>query len=278
MMEPTRLIIHDFVLSLPSFHMAIHELKEIVPMHWHDFYELSYVISGSGTQNLNGTVQPLAKGVFMLLTPADFHEVMPDEGNILRKFNVIFKEDMLEPELASLLFQDLSHKMVVLDEADFTAIEADFNRLWMEYSSNQEGRRVGVRSTLNRLLLDLFRKSEVKMTKDGSQDITNETIRRALIFIQHHFREKLTLQEAAARVNLSPNYFSEQFRKETGITFQGYLLALRLEYARSLLSASTLSITEICFTSGFHTLSHFERAFKRKFGQTPRGGKMKLAH
>lgn len=270
MMEPTRLIIHDFVMSLPSFHMAIHELKENVPMHWHDFYELSYVISGTGSHNLNGTVQPLAQGVFMLLTPADFHEVKPDEGKVLRKFNVIFKEDMLDPELASLLFQDLSHSMVALDESDCAAIEADFTRLWMEYSSNQEGRRVGVRSTLNRLLLDLFRKSEGKMTKDGPQSITNETIRRALVFIQHHFREKLTLHEVAARVNLSPNYFSEQFRKETGITYQGYILELRLDYARSLLSASTLSITEICFTSGFHTLSHFERAFKRKFGQTPR--------
>ncbi|WP_082593398.1 AraC family transcriptional regulator [Paenibacillus sp. Soil766] len=52
--------------------------------------------------------------------------------------------------------------------------------------------------------------------------------------MQHHFREKLTLHEVAARVNLSPNYFSEQFRKETGITFQSYMLEIRLDYARSL--------------------------------------------
>lgn len=270
MIEPTRLIIHDFVLSLPSFHMAIHELKDAVPMHWHDFYELSYVISGTGKQILNGTVQPLEKGVFMLLTPADFHEVLPDEGSILRKFNVIFKEDMLDRELASLLFKDLSHKMIALSEPDWAQIEADFNRLWAEYSSNQEGRKVGVYCTLNRLLLDLFRKSEAKMEAFSSQGVTNEIIRRALVYIQHHFRQKLTLQEVATKVNLSPNYFSEHFRKETGITFQGYVLDLRLDYARSLLHASTLTITDVCFTSGFNTLSHFERAFKRKFGQTPR--------
>jgi AraC-like DNA-binding protein len=273
MTEPTRFSIHDFVLSLPAFHIAIHELKEPIAMHGHDFYELSFVIAGKGRQNLNGVEHSLQRGIFMLLTPADFHEVIPMKGSILRKFNVIFKEDMLDPELASLLFQDLNHKIVELDELGCLSIEADFNRLCEEYGSNQEGRKVGIQCTLSRILLDLFRKSAGTASVEPRLGRTNETIRRALIHIQHHFRENLFLKDVAAKVNLSANYFSEQFSKETGVTFQKYVLDLRLNYAHSLLSASELSITDICFASGFNTLNHFERSFKRKFGQTPRGSR-----
>ncbi|WJH33318.1 helix-turn-helix domain-containing protein [Paenibacillus sp. CC-CFT747] len=52
--------------------------------------------------------------------------------------------------------------------------------------------------------------------------------------------------------------------------FQAYLQHLRLTFAVSLLSASRLTITEVCHISGFQTLTHFERVFKSRYGVSPR--------
>ncbi|ETK32863.1 helix-turn-helix transcriptional regulator [Microbispora sp. ATCC PTA-5024] len=70
---------------------------------------------------------------------------------------------------------------------------------------------------------------------------------------------------------VSPNYFSERFRDHTGSSFQVYLQERRLRFARSLLASTSLSVTEVCHAAGFNTLSHFRRAYRRRYGSAPSG-------
>ena len=130
-----------------------------------------------------------------------------------------------------------------------------------------------VQGSVERLLIQLSRRSgpAPAASHDArSADLPmSPAVRKALIYIQHHFRETLTLDDAAASCGLSSNYFSECFSKGTGVTFQAYVQDLRLQFAKSLLKTTRLPVTEICFASGFNTLPHFERAFKKRFGGTP---------
>ena len=68
-----------------------------VSMHLHDYFELEIVLSGRGTQNLNGSVYPLSPGSVYFLTPIDFHAVEP-EGS-LEVLNVAFAQGLLSPAL-----------------------------------------------------------------------------------------------------------------------------------------------------------------------------------
>ena len=106
--------------------------------------------------------------------------------------------------------------------------------------------------------------------KHAENDYLKSAIRKALTYLHHHFSEPLTLEVVAKDANMSAGYLTESFRKSTGTSFQTHLQLLRLRFAQSLLQASDLPITDICFASGFWTLSHFERVFKERFGQTPR--------
>jgi AraC-like DNA-binding protein len=54
------------------------------------------------------------------------------------------------------------------------------------------------------------------------------------------------------------------------VPFQSYIQELRLSFAKSLLGSAHISVTEACHAAGFNTLTHFEKAFKRKYGKTPR--------
>ena len=71
-------------------------------------------------------------------------------------------------------------------------------------------------------------------------------------------------------VNVSANYFSELFRKTTGIRFVDYVARVRVEKAKSMLLHSQARISEVAFDVGFKSLSQFNRAFKKFAGEAPK--------
>jgi AraC-like DNA-binding protein len=87
--------------------------------------------------------------------------------------------------------------------------------------------------------------------------------------MEQHYRDPLSLELVAAKAHLSPNYFSQLFHEIVGVAFQEHLQILRVRFARSLLRATDMSVTDICYASGFRTLSHFERTFKEEYGTSP---------
>ena len=87
-------------------------------------------------------------------------------------------------------------------------------------------------------------------------------VQSAKLYIQTNFRQNPSLTEIAKAVYLTPNYLCDKFRKETGKTVLEYLTAQKIKYAESLLKSTNLSVTDICFSSGFSSVSNFLRAFK----------------
>jgi AraC-like DNA-binding protein len=82
----------------------------------------------------------------------------------------------------------------------------------------------------------------------------------------------LTLAKASAAFGLSPRYVNDLLA-EDGTSFQRHVLARRLEHCRRQLAAREFagrSVSEIAWSWGFSDLSHFSRAFKERFGLSPR--------
>jgi hypothetical protein len=68
---------------------------------------------------------------------------------------------------------------------------------------------------------------------------------------------------------MNPFRFSRCFKKETGFTFQEYLVRLRIKEALRLLDNPNASITDISFTVGFNDTSYFSRTFKKYLNHSP---------
>jgi AraC family transcriptional regulator len=88
-------------------------------------------------------------------------------------------------------------------------------------------------------------------------------------YIYSNFSEDIGVADAAAFAGYTPNYFNTLFRTTFGMPFFEYLRSLRLEYAKNLILAGELSMTEVALESGFLSLSHFSRRFKEKYGVSP---------
>lgn len=97
----------------------------------------------------------------------------------------------------------------------------------------------------------------------------SRAISEAVTYIIHHYSEPVSLNTVAANVELSPNYFSELFKKETGQNFSDFLISYRIEKAKKLLSGSDKNISEIAQEVGYSDVRYFGKLFKRKVEITP---------
>lgn len=95
------------------------------------------------------------------------------------------------------------------------------------------------------------------------------SITRARAFIAEHQAEDLCLETVAKAAHMSTFYFCKQFKKATGLSFTDYLARLRVEKARELLLNPHARISEVAFDSGFQSITHFNRVFRRQVGQSP---------
>lgn len=98
---------------------------------------------------------------------------------------------------------------------------------------------------------------------------TDVLMDRALALIDRHYGRALRDSDVAEHVGLSTSHFRHLFRQATNQPFHKYLLALRLEKARSMICQEGMTVTDAARASGFCGLSHFSRAFTERFSVRP---------
>lgn len=129
-----------------------------------------------------------------------------------------------------------------------------------------------VRHTQNpveNLLLDVYKK--FLKQKSGTKKIP-EWAKELKEIIQDQVDTNLTLslKEVSQSLKVHPSYLSREFSKYfNDLSFGDYIRKLRIEKAIQLLSASTHSLSEIAYLTGFSDQSHFNRIFKKYTGKNP---------
>ncbi|MFH0759212.1 MAG: AraC family transcriptional regulator [Bacteroidota bacterium] len=103
--------------------------------------------------------------------------------------------------------------------------------------------------------------------KGNSQDI--DRIDRIYKFLMSHYTRKIELSEVAGIASLSPTAFCRYFKSRTNKTFSQFLNEIRIGHACKLLIERDLSISEVCYHSGFNYPSNFHKQFKKIKGITP---------
>lgn len=92
---------------------------------------------------------------------------------------------------------------------------------------------------------------------------------KAIRYIELHYTNECSLADAANHVHLSPNYFSNVFKKETGETYTSYVTGFRMNKAKILLSNTDMKIAEIAQAVGYSDSNYFATAFKQTVGTPP---------
>jgi len=122
----------------------------------------------------------------------------------------------------------------------------------------------------------LVKYSSKTSARPQGNTLSKTQLRRSIEFIHENLQADVSLGEIAAAANMSKYHFAKSFRRAIGIAPHRYLVKLRMEKARNLLSSDDLSIEEIANRVGYDDKSHFSAQFRKIVGTTPhryrRGG------
>lgn len=222
---------------------------------------------------MNGVPHAVAPGCTFLLSPADFHSFEAAGDGPVRMLNAVVHPELVERTLEAVLPDgDLQLPWTVSASSDLSDA---IRRVCDEVDERARGWEVVVESSIRSVLVTLARASADGVSAPdrtpGSSPPAH--VRRALRHVERHFREPLTLGQVAAVAHLSPHWFSEQFRRATGDSFQSYLKRRRLQFARALLESTDLGVTEVGHAAGFSDPSYFARAYRGHYGEPPSGGR-----
>lgn len=94
-------------------------------------------------------------------------------------------------------------------------------------------------------------------------------LNRVFDYVKEHFRENITLEQAADAAGYSKYYFARIFKTGTGQSFTEYLRGLRIAEAKRLLLDENFSVTDAAFQAGFNSLPTFHRTFLQAVGCSP---------
>lgn len=91
----------------------------------------------------------------------------------------------------------------------------------------------------------------------------------AKAYIHSHLNQPVLVTDVAEHVNLSSEYFTRLFKKETGQNIKDYIIKAKMDAAKDLLARSDIPVSLIAMELGYDNFSHFTQIFKKICGVTP---------
>ena len=108
-----------------------------------------------------------------------------------------------------------------------------------------------------------------KPKREGTDVDHAERTEAAKTYLASKMSERVTLDEVARAVHVSPFHLARIFQQQTGVPVHRYLTQLRLRASLERLAAGASDLTELALELGFSSHSHFTDAFRREFGKAP---------
>ncbi len=249
--------------------------------HHHPQIQLEYIVEGSGVQVIGETYSRFQSGDMVLMGAGLPHLRKPDTlgsdsplSEDCEVITLIFSRELFSDELLSIseisavhkLLEDCKRGIVIKGDTKLKVAEL------METSFG--GNMIQKVAHLLEMLLLIAKSTETEFILNHSADApmseqSTSRISNIYSYVLDHFREKITTKEIAEVANLSEHTFCRYFKQKFKITFSNFLNELRINYATTLLVETELSISEVCFKSGFNNFTNFNKCFKALQKSTP---------
>lgn len=243
--------------------------------HWHSFCEITYVKKGRGYYYVNGEQYTMNAGDLIIFNHVEVHGwTVPEDSMelLVMVFARSFVEDPIHTfnheYLQPFLQRGAKFRNKVEGKEPVTGqIGQLMEDILAEWQYREAGYRLMVKANVLQiltLLIRFYRREDAIAA--GGEEKKGTNLEEAFYFINVNYTEKITLEDAARTVYMSPNYFSACFKKAAGVSFKEYLTRLRLLKANDLISTSDMQMAEIALTCGFPNISNFYRLYKKYHG------------
>jgi AraC-like DNA-binding protein len=227
--------------------------KEFIPAHRHQCYELVYYAKGRGHTRIGEKEWEYEKSHYAVIRPLTVHDERRREilTDVLCVGFSLHESDTPLPEG---VFQDNSiDSLLPLLERMLAELQDErprFSRM------------------LDLLTSELAIRLERHLSAEPPAPLENK-FQYTLNYMNEHFTQKIDFPSLSAMAGYSYDRYRHLFKERTGYSPVQYIVKKRVDYARSLLRHTALSVSAIAMECGFSTDAQFCSVFKRELGSTP---------
>ncbi len=247
------------------------------PMHWHTAIEIIVPMENIYTLITHNNRYVLNPGEILFIPSGELHAIeAPESGS---RFIFIMNISTITKLKGYASIQNVFSEPLYITRDTHPMIYDDVYQILVqirnEYYRNSDYGELTILSLLLNLLAkiadDRNNASElfphVKLNKQ--KEYVNK-FNQVLEYIDDHYMEDIALEDVADAAAFSKYHFSRLFKQYTGLTFWDYLCRRRIKAAEAYMADPNCSITDAAMSSGFPSISTFNRLFKRIRGCTPR--------
>ena len=250
------------------------------PFHFHEEYEIVYIIKSFGKKFVGDSVHEFSAGDFSVYGSNLPHFYMSDplfyKGDPELRVNALviqfptsyFPESQLKQMEFNSVKKLLQNASSGLQFSGKTAVKG--GKLMKEIFSSSGMKR----HLLFVELIDYLGNSKFKTIT--SPDYSNEMkdqleprMAKIYKFTTRNYNRKISLEEVASVAGMNVAAFCRFFRQKAGKTFSQFVNEQRISYACKFLKYGNRTIADICDEAGFNNLSNFNRQFKNITGKSP---------
>ena len=272
--------VHVYFIELAKMNM------QRIRWHWHPEFEVIIVNHGEADFFTDDKKIRLKAGQGILINQNTMHSIQsadPDAScNLYSTIfhpsflfgygNTVMSGKYLSPILSSPVFRTM-----LLDEQDPVAekILDAINSVIAVNMTKKYGYELVTKSYLCQLWVTLLENvipQNVKTYKNGSLSLEESRVKEAILYIESHYAEHITLDELASSIHISKSECCRCFKRTLELTPIEYLMKYRIFRAASMIQSDdpiSHSISELAFSVGFNNASYFNKVFKQYLKCTP---------
>ena len=257
----------------------------LIRWHWHPEIELIYVVEGKVDALIDEESFILEPGQGIMVNQNVLHAFRRVEGYESVFISIVFHPRFIFEYGTTTLSVKYLHpivnnpdmKYLILQDSDpHTApVISYMKQIEALYNSREFGYEIACKAALCNLwnvLLKLPQHPKPSVAKSKRLLNDEQRIKDAIVFIEEHFAEPITLDEIAASIHISKSECCRCFQRVLRVTPFEYLLKYRIFYAAKLIhqqDPAASSISNLAITVGFGNISYFNKVFKRVLNMTP---------
>lgn len=244
--------------------------------HRHDLYEIYYVMKGSLTINIDGTLLEIGEGRSCFLAKNIPHHVLYNPGIPKRYFALIFDVTSIVSNShcgpdGMFEFHDVENALARVTNTTYLITDVYLlGNLLYEYETELYKRALGWNSQLVHICFRFFilsiRQIAQESTKDTSFSGKVNLAMSVSKYIHQHYHEKMSVERVAEALNVTPRHINRAYKEMFSTTLMKNTNLLRIAYAKDYLCKTDLPIEEIAERIGFASSRALYKLFKEYEG------------